>query len=141
MPAAAPIVDAMKSQHEEVVQLLADANGSLAAWRGGDAGAQARLAGDLDKLSDAVEPHLAQEESDLLPLCGQTMTIEEWGELPGHTLSRYQGDKVWLILGLIMERRTPEGRQVMLEHMPPPVVQMWRDVGHQAFDDLQAKVG
>ena len=67
-PAAVPIVDAMKAQHEEVVQLLADTNGSLAAWRGGDAGAQACLAGDLDKLKETrVAPHLAEEESYIRP--------------------------------------------------------------------------
>ena len=140
-PAAAAVLDTMQEQHRDVVQLLAASESSLAAWRTGDTAAQEPLADDLQALSEALEPHLVDEETQLLPFCAQTMTIEEWGALPGHALSQYPGDKVWLVIGLIMERRTPEEQQEMLEHMPPPVVQMWHDVGHRSFDEMAAQVG
>ncbi|HXZ62485.1 MAG TPA: hemerythrin domain-containing protein [Acidimicrobiales bacterium] len=138
---AGPLIDLLQAQHSDVVELLTDSVTELAAWRGGDAGAQARLAEDLQALSGALEPHLEDEETEALPICAQALTIEEWGALPGHALSGYQGDKVWLIIGLIQEQQTPEERQVMLEHMPPPVVQMWNETGRQAFSDLAATVG
>jgi hemerythrin-like domain-containing protein len=138
---ATETVDTMLSQHHEVVQLLADANASRAAWAGGDDGAQGALADQLQALSDATVSHLDQEEHRLLPLCADYLTTEEWGALPGHALSQYRGDKVWLVLGLIMEQRTPAEREVMLSAMPPPVSQMWRDVGSDAFTELAARVG
>lgn len=140
-PTAAAVLEAMQAQHREVAELLGASVGALAAWRDGDGTAQERLADDLQALSEALEPHLVDEETELLPYCAQTLTLEEWGALPGHALSQYQGDKMWLVIGLIMERRTPDERQVMLEHMPPPVVQMWHDVGQRSFDEMAAEVG
>lgn len=138
---AGPLMDQMLGQHQEVVGLLHDTESSLGAWRSGDAEAQGRLADQLQALHDALVPHLDIEEEQVLPLCADNMSPAEWGALPGHALSQYRGDKMWLILGLILERRTPEGRQVMLTHMPPPVAEMWRGVGHEAFDKLSAEVG
>jgi hemerythrin-like domain-containing protein len=140
-PDSASLIDTLVDQHHDVVALADAAKGSLEAWRTGDAGAQARLAGQLQDLHDALVPHLDTEESDILPLCADNMSAEEWGALPGHALSQYSGDKVWLILGLILERRTPEGRDAMLAAMPPPVAQMWTGMGSQAFEDLAAQVG
>ncbi len=140
-PDAVALVDTMEAQHHEVVQLLEDADASRAAWASGDGAAQATLADQLQRLHDATVEHLDQEEEALLPLCAGSLTPEEWGELPGHALSQYRGDKVWLVLGLIFEQRTPEEQAHMLSEMPPPVSQMWRDVGSDSFRELAATVG
>ncbi len=140
-PAATAIVDSMESQHHEVVQLLADAGTSRTAWAGGDTGARDTLAEQLQALHDATVAHLDQEEAQLLPLCGDYLTMDEWGALPGHALSQYRGDKVWLVLGLIMEQRTPDEQAQMLSSMPPPVAQMWNEMGSAAFGELAATVG
>ncbi|HVT41516.1 MAG TPA: hemerythrin domain-containing protein [Acidimicrobiales bacterium] len=140
-PDAAAVVDTMEGQHHEVVQLLKDAGVSRTAWASGDDSAQATLANQLQALSDATNAHLDQEEAQLLPLCADCLTVEEWAEMPGHALRQYQGDKVWLVLGLIMEQRNAEEQAVMLEGMPPPVSQMWRDMGSDAFQKLAATVG
>jgi hemerythrin-like domain-containing protein len=136
-----PLMEAMIGQHNEVVGLLRDAEASLAAWRAGDTAAQPHLAAQLQTLHDALVPHLDTEESEVLPLCAANLSPEEWGALPGHALSQYSGDKVWLIIGLIMERRTPDGREAMMAVMPPPVARMWTGMGRQAFEDLAARVG
>ncbi len=140
-PDAVALVDSMESQHHEVVQLLKDAGASRTAWAGGDTGVQATLAEQLQALHDATAAHLDQEEATLLPLCADYLTAEEWGGLPGHALSQYRGDKVWLVLGLIMEQRTPDEQVHMLGAMPPPVSQMWKDTGSDAFVKLAAAVG
>jgi hemerythrin-like domain-containing protein len=140
-PDEATTVDKMVSEHHEVVQLLADAGASRAAWAGGDDSAQGVLADQLQALSDATANHLDQEEAAMLPLCADYLTVEEWGALPGHALSQYRGDKVWLVLGLIMEQRTAAEQEHMLSEMPPPVSQMWRDMGSDAFTELSARVG
>jgi hemerythrin-like domain-containing protein len=140
-PDSVALVDTMEAQHHEVVQLLKDAGASRAAWAAGDDAVQATLADQLEALHAATVGHLDQEEAGLLPLCGDYLTPDEWGELPGHALRQYQGDKVWLVLGLIMEQRTPDEQGIMLSSMPPPVAQMWRDMGSDAFEELAATVG
>ena len=59
---------------------------------------------------------------------------------PGHGMANFHGDKIWLILGLIRERMNDEQRAAMLEHMPPPAVEMWTGFGEQAFKDYSAVV-
>ena len=55
-------------------------------------------------------------------------------------LAGYQGDKVWLILGLIRQRMTQGQRGAMLAHMPPPARDMWTSFGEHAFNDYSAQV-
>jgi len=86
MAEAGPLMDLMEAQHRDVVRLVSDSEASLAAWRAGEGGAQNQLAVQLDALSVTLEPHLADEETNVLPLCAQALTIEEWGALPGHAL-------------------------------------------------------
>jgi hypothetical protein len=84
--------------------------------------------------------HLDKEETQALPLCTENILVEEWGQLPGHALAGYRGDRVWLILGLIRQRMTPEQRDAMLEHMPPPARDMWMTFGQNAFNELSEQV-
>ena len=87
-----------------------------------------------------LELHLTNEETNALPLAAEYLSPEEWGALPGHGMAAFDGDKIWLILGLIRERMNDEQRTAMLEHMPPPAVEMWTSFGEQAFKDLSTEV-
>ncbi len=84
--------------------------------------------------------HLDEEETNVLPLAADNLSMEEWGALPGHGMANFHGDKIWLILGLIRERMNDEQRAAMLEHMPPPAVDMWTGFGEQAFKDYSSVV-
>ncbi len=75
-----------------------------------------------------------------MSLCAENLSLEEWGALPGHGMAAFQGDKIWLILGLIRQRMNDAQRAAMLEHMPPPAVEMWTGFGEQAFKDLSTQV-
>jgi hemerythrin-like domain-containing protein len=137
----AALVDAAARQHEDVLAQMGAAAEALAAWGGGDTGAQQRAADHLDTLHTDLVAHLDDEEQTVLPLCAEYITQEEWGQLPGHALGNFGGDKVWLILGLIRERMNDEQRGAMLANMPPPAVEMSTSFGEQAFKELSAEVG
>ena len=131
----------MAEQHEEALALLAEARSSLAAWPAGDAAAQKAAAERLEALCARIwSEHLDEEEQNVLPLAAANLSVEEWGALPGHGMANFHGDKIWLILGLIRERMTDEQRADMLEHMPPPAVEMWTGFGEQAFKDYSSVV-
>jgi iron-sulfur cluster repair protein YtfE (RIC family) len=141
-PGEVALLDTLESEHEEALKLLADARGSLDAWPGadGDAAARSAVAASLEALRSQLVRHLDEEEARALPLCAENILAEEWGQLPGHALAGYQGDKVWLILGLIRQRMTQAQRDAMLAHMPPPPRDMWISFGENAFNELSAQV-
>ena len=134
------LLDELVEQHEEAVQLLEEALRTLSAWPSGDASSQKASEDALRALHDQLVRHLDEEEERALPLAAANLSVEEWGALPGHGLANFHGDKIWLILGLIRERMTEDQRAAMLEHMPPPALEMWTGFGEQAFKDYSAEV-
>jgi len=100
----------------------------------------AAVADALEALRVQLCAHLDEEEAEGLPLCAENLSIQEWGALPGHAMASFRGDKIWLILGLIRERMNDGQRAAMLEHMPPPAVEMWTNFGEQAFKELSNEV-
>jgi hypothetical protein len=140
-PDEVDLLEQMAGQHADVVGLVQRSDAALAAWAGGDAAAQEETATVLGELGQRLEQHLGEEERQVLPLCGEYLSIEEWGAIPGHALGSFTGDKVWLILGLIRDRMTQAQRDEMLAHMPPPAVDMWTSMGEQAYKNLVAEVG
>lgn len=124
----------MADQHDALVGLKDSALDALPAWElSGSAADGAVLAFALTNLSSELENHLAEEEREVLPLASRHMTEEEWGALPGHALRGFEGDKVWLILGLVREHMTDDQREIMLAAMPPPVSAMWWETGADTF--------
>ena len=140
-PSQGELMDRLEAEHKEAIALLDSAETALAAWPGaGDAASQAAVAESLEALRVVLEAHLDEEEAEAVPLCAENLSIEEWGALSGHGMMHFQGDKIWLILGLIRERMTEAQRAAMLEHMPPPAVEMWTNFGEQAFKELSNQV-
>jgi iron-sulfur cluster repair protein YtfE (RIC family) len=137
---AGALIDHMAEQHGEALALLEEAKSSLAAWPSGDAAAQAAAQERLDALCGHLVEHLNEEEQKVLPLAAANLSMEEWGALPGHGMANFHGDKIWLILGLIRERMTDEQRAAMLEHLPPPALEMWNGFGEQAFKEYSSEV-
>jgi len=134
------LIEEMTEQHEEAIALLEEALRALAAWPSGDAGSQKAAEDALTALHDQLVRHLDEEEKRVLPLAAANLSMEEWGALPGHGMANFHGDKIWLILGLIRERMNDAQRAAMLEHMPPPAVDMWTGFGEQAFKDYSTEV-
>ena len=137
---AGALIDEMAEQHHEALELLEQAQAALAAWPGGDAAAQRATQDRLDELCSHLDEHLVEEEQKLLPLAGEHLSMQEWGALPGHGMAAFEGDKIWLILGLIRERMTDGQRAAMEANMPPPALEMWTGFGEQAFKDYAAVV-
>jgi Hemerythrin HHE cation binding domain len=139
-PSEGALLNRLADEHEQAKKLLKNAESALAAWPGGDGAAQSEVADALEALRVQLEAHLDDEETEGLPLCTEHLSMEEWGALPGHGMAHFQGDKIWLILGLILQRMNDAQRAAMLEHMPPPAVDMWTSFGEQAFNDLSSQV-
>jgi hypothetical protein len=133
-PERREVVERLESQHQAVGAFLDQARSSLSAWQSAPSVETANtLVSALDELGTQLVVHLDEEETVGLPLVSSHISPEEYGALPGHALRSFTGDKVWLVLGLIRENMTEEQKVEMLAHMPPPVVDMWTNMGQSAF--------
>ncbi len=132
--------DLALSQHHDALAALKTSNGALAAWQDKGDPEAANLEVSLGALDEILSAHLDMEESEIMPLAADHVTVEEWGMLPAHGFANFKGDKVWLILGLIRENFSDEQRAIMLAHMPPPAVQMWETMGEASFNQMIGEV-
>ena len=91
-------------------------------------------------IAEALRPHLAEEETVMLPIATQWMSPEEWGSLPGHSMMIFRADKPWVALGLVQEQLNQEQREGMLAGMPPEMRTMWTQQMEPAFNAFIAEV-
>jgi hypothetical protein len=133
-------VDTSTRQHAEVVALMEGVKSRMGEWDSAGEAKAAAAAASLRALDEVLIPHLVDEESTIVPLASRYLTPQEWGQLPGHAMGHFGGDKIWLIIGLIRENFSEAQRQMMLEKMPPPARQMWESMGQADFTDLIAQV-
>lgn len=139
-PAQQALIESMESEHTAVHALRDEAGDALQAWsQSPDAATARRLAAAMSALHAKLDAHFAEEERQVVPLASAYMSPEEWGALPGHALQHFTGDKLWLILGLVIDQMNDAERAAILSHMPPPVVALWND-NRPAYDALLARV-
>jgi hemerythrin-like domain-containing protein len=140
-PDQAELVRTAESQHQVIHEPLAQAQTALKAWEATpDGRSGAGLVDALGELETGLVAHLDNEEETVLPLIGEHLTIQEWGELPGHAMRNYPGERIWLVLGLVRENMTQAQRDMMLAQMPPPAVEMWTSKGEAAFNAYMGQV-
>ena len=134
-------IDRVSAQHHDVDGAVAEAQDLLAAWpRESGTEIHGRLGRSLQDLGSTLAAHLDDEEREMLPLCADNLSMEEWGALPAHAMANFTGNKHWLILGLVFEQMTPRQRQDILDHMPAPPREMWTSMGADAFASLIGEV-
>jgi hemerythrin-like domain-containing protein len=98
------------------------------------------LVAALALIDETLRPHLAEEETTVLPLATRWISPEEWGQLPGHAMMTFRKDKPWLALGLVREGLTDEQKSAMLAAMPEPVRDMWSNQWEPAFTSFMGEV-
>jgi hemerythrin-like domain-containing protein len=135
------LVSRIAAQHDDVNGALRTAELRLGEWAAGPTVRHvSALVTALTTLDLLLRPHLAEEETLILPLAAQHISADEWAELPAHGVANFSGDKLWLILGLILEAMTPEQVTGLLAGMPAPVLEFWTSFGRPQFESFIATV-
>jgi hemerythrin-like domain-containing protein len=135
------IFQKMGDQHSVLDEPMANARAAVAAWRESPSADRARdLISSLSAVSEGLRPHLEEEETVILPIASKWISAEEWGQLPAHAMQTFESDKPWLPMGLIRERVPEPAKAAMLERMPPPVQEMWREQWEPAYNSFIAEV-
>ncbi|WP_261556379.1 hemerythrin domain-containing protein [Frankia tisae] len=126
----ADVVLRMEAQHEEVAASLVRAQTALVAWEAG-AGRS-----DRDALVEALVEHRAvliehldDEESHLLPLAAEYLSVPEWAAQGEHFLANTPKNALLTLLGAVLEDAQPAERKAFLAGLPLPARIIWFSVG------------
>lgn len=131
----------IEAQHRLLDGPMADATATVGAWSADPNEATAtRMVGAFTRVRETLAPHLADEEDEVLPIASAYLSPEEWGQLPGHAMSIFTGDKPWLAMGLVREQLNDDQLRSLNASMPPPVLQLWNEEWEPAFTAFMAEV-
>jgi hemerythrin-like domain-containing protein len=134
-------LERIDDQHKLLHAPMDAARAAIATWRAAPSEDNAQAVVDaIAGISQALRPHLTEEESVMLPIAARWMTAEEWGRMPGHAMAIFRGDKPWLPLGLVREQLNEQQRDGMLAGMPPEMRTMWIEQMEPAFNAFIAEV-
>lgn len=126
------IVERMDDQHKRLAVLLAQMEQLLARWRqSADVGIGAELAGAIGAVSVGLDEHLLDEETHMLPIVEQHITVQEWAQLGEAAIANMTKSQLLLFAGYILEEASPAERTNMLAKLPPPARIVFRLVGER----------
>lgn len=133
-PGEAAGIRRIAGQHEAVQASAAAVRERLSGWRAAPTvDTAASLTAALAQFGTALTAHLDDEEALVLPLAAQYLIPAEWAELPGHSLRRFSGTQLWLILGLVLEQMSPRQAGSLRSHMPAALSTAWETTGSREF--------
>jgi hypothetical protein len=134
-PACAIHVGAMREQHRQVQALLDRVDGLATPWAA-DPTAERRdaFADLLDAISSALDAHLGQEEDEILPVAGTSMTQEEWEAVGDAGMAAVPKSRLLVLLGYILEDQTPDERKEFMTRVPPPARLLYTLIGRSRYE-------
>jgi len=122
VPTQAAMTEGVSHEHEVVQTVLDSAVASCASWRQhatvetGEA-----LATSLDHLNEVLQPHLDDEEQQVVPLAAVTLTQEEWDAVGEHSSAHIPRAKRAVTFGMILEPLDEDDRNFMKRSLPAAV--------------------
>jgi len=135
------LVDRMEGEHRELSERLDAATRAVPRWAADpDPVATESLARLLSDVDAAVEGHLAHEEREVLPLCAERLSREEWDAVGAHSRSELRQEDAFTVLGMLLEDAAPQVGAGMLAAMPAQVSSMYAEHGAPAYAAYTATV-
>src|SRR5919107_119484 len=115
----AELVLRMEEQHERVAAGLDAVTALLPEWeRTADPMTGERIAVALEAHHAALMEHLTDEETHLLTLIEEHLTVAEYGKLGERFATETPKDKLFLFLGALLEEATPEEAADIMRNLP-----------------------
>ena len=131
----------MEEQHERVAVLLERALELGAAFRATAApGTGEQAASTVEALSVALEEHLHDEETLVLPLVQEFVTVAEWEAAGERGRASIPKDRLLVQLGTILSHCSPAEQREFLAKLPLPARIAWRVVGRRTYRAERARL-
>lgn len=117
-----PMVERMEWQHAAIAAGLTELTARLADWRS-DAGADARdeLVATVEHFVSALDEHLSDEETYVVPLLERHISQAEWDEQVAHSGTGVPREQLPLIFGIVMHDAPDEVVDAAISNLPPEV--------------------
>jgi hypothetical protein len=128
------LIHLMEEQHQQIANGIDRADLLLPSWRATAASETGRqLAAAIDDVRGVLIEHLEQEESKILPLVREHLTVAEWAELGEQGAAAFPRRKMLIFLGAILEDATPEERKAFLSELPAQARFFWHLFGTRGY--------
>jgi hypothetical protein len=137
-PSCAVHVERMKQHHATLLVHLTALDAALPTWRASGHDPAAVLSA-LDGVNAALDVHLGDEETTIVPVMETTLTQPEVDWFGEHGRRATPKGKTWASLGLILDAQ-PDGGSNFLSQLPPPVRLLWRLVGSRNYARYRARL-
>lgn len=136
VPLERGLIDTMEAQHHAIAAAIGEVEAALPLWTAA-AGADERasLVPHLHDLEKVLAEHLALEESEVLPLIHEHLTVPEWLAPQAHAMKHGPSglSAKLLLAGAVLEEASPREQAWFLGEMPPPARVMWRLFGARQY--------
>ncbi|GAB3831155.1 hemerythrin domain-containing protein [Kribbella italica] len=129
------LVHRMEAQHTALGAALDRIEKLTPQWRRGASLVEGReLAAAVREASAILREHMGEEETEILPVITEHLSVEEWAEVGERAGKSIQDKrKRLLFLGAILEDASPQEQRDFLGELPPPVRLLWRIAGRRAY--------
>jgi hemerythrin-like domain-containing protein len=131
----------MEEQHhrlEELVTGLRGALGRLAADP--QSPVREEVAVQLTELDAVLTAHMDEEESTILPLAAEHLSVAEWEELGEISLAKLDKKHLLRAFSALMAVATPEEQRTLLTKAPLPARVLWRLSGRRSHARREARL-
>jgi hemerythrin-like domain-containing protein len=125
----------MEAEHARLARTIDHITSLIDGWAATAGGDQrdALVAALVDHRAVLVE-HLDDEETGLLPLASQHLTLAEWEAQGGHVAENTPPEKALLFLGMALEDANPAERAQILSTVPEPAHSLWYVDGRDQYE-------
>jgi len=131
---AADMVLRMEPEHQVLARSMEQVDRVLPAWEAAPSAATAGpVLAALRAHRDVLCEHLTDEETNILPLIEEHLTVAEWAKLGDHFAKTAPPDKRLFFLGALLEEADPEDRVILLGALPAPARLAWRLIGRRQY--------
>lgn len=121
-PEQATNTERVESQHREVTAAIDAVTAACTTWRGRPSASSGEaLAVALDALNATLQPHLDDEEREIVPLASVTLTQEEWESLGEHARAAIPRNRMPVAFGMLLEPLNDDDRAYMKSQLPGPI--------------------
>jgi hemerythrin-like domain-containing protein len=129
-----PKVERMEEQHHQIDVAVAEVRQAGGAWLASPSDATAAaLADRVRAFLGVLEPHLDEEEREVVPLIDRYLSADEWEQVGKEAFDKFTPAQRWIATGQLVEVATPEETALMFAKLPPPVKLLWRLFGQRKY--------
>lgn len=130
----AEMVRRMEPEHQVLARSMEAVDAVLPAWEAAPSAAAAGpVLAALRTHAKVLHEHLTDEETNILPLIEEHLTVAEWAKTGEHFAKTAPPDKRLFFLGALLEEADPEESAMMLDALPATARLAWRLIGRRQY--------